>query len=230
MGLTTGAIAMALFASFILYGGLIYFLIIAMGRDPIKLLPEPLRGILKVPNNRYALVLGISLMLIIPALASEGIEEEDPRYPGGGSGGRLEYYNYTDEIIGQLNEGAEADFAVSTGGYDVHAVFILTWDDEPPPPGHTNQGDTFRLEVSDPEGWEQDDEETNSPGNTGTIQLTFNVTEYHDDEYYDVEGDWQVTVTLMACGQNTVLGVADPLYPDNDNSYSLSIEMNYLLR
>jgi hypothetical protein len=156
--------------------------------------------------------------------------EAPPEEGKGGDGNDIE--PYSDSIPGQLNEGDEEDYNVSTGNFDYHAEFTLTWDDESAPPGHTNQGDTFRLEVTDPEGWEQDDEVTNSPGNEGMIQLTFNVTEHYGSDLYDVEGDWLVKVILVDCGQNTLIGTGleDPLYPDDDNSYDLDIEIKFVLQ
>lgn len=217
MGLSTGAVAMLLLVSFVLYGGLLYFVIIALGRDPIRLLPEPLRGFLRNPTNRYGTVLAIVILLLIPALGSGGYREEEH---GGGSGGG-EILTETFGESGTLQEGETHSTSFDTGGYVLRATFTLTWEDEPDAIGRENRGDTFTLRITAPTGEEREDTMTNDHGSPGEITIRF------DLGGLDVSGPWAVNVTLDDAGDQEVILIGYPVTADDGNSFSLDVSMDY---
>jgi hypothetical protein len=187
--------------------------------------------------NHIAMIAALMIPIVLFASYSGGTntwyEDDDDEAKGGKGKSTPEFYNYTDEIQGRLDEGEEQEYQINSGGYDVYAVFNLTWvDEDPPTQFHTNEGDRFRLEVTDPEDWEQNDVVTNSPGEEGQIQLIFNLTDHYNDDLYDVEGNWTVVVTLEETGQNNWFGIgSDPFTGSDDgNSYTLTVEMKYRLK
>jgi len=219
MALGGGAIAMMLFACFILYGGLLYFVLIAMGRDPIMMLPDPLRGFFMVPWNRYGTVLAVALILIIPAMTSEGIDE-DEGYSGGPSSDEIS--TWTDHEGGYLDEGENETYTLDTGGYVMEAWFNLTWTDEDPDlPMTRNDPDTFRLEVFMPNGEEDSEEATNSQGGDGSISIAIDLIDGN------IGGEWDVTVTMVEAGDSS-----DPtgIFTEDDpgNDFDLDIWFKYM--
>jgi len=216
MALTGGAIAMLLFASFILYGGLLYFMLIALQRDPIMMLPDPLRGFFMVPWNRYGTVVLVALILIIPALTSEGIDE-DGGYSGGPSGDEIK--TLTTGETGDLDEGEDDSYEYNQG-FVMEAWFNLTWSDESPPIGRTNEPDEFRLEVIAPNGETESESGSNSQGGDGSISIGVDVDG-------NMGGDWEVVVTMVEAGDNTeptgLFTVAD-----NGNDYDLDLWFKYV--
>ncbi len=216
MALTGGAVAMLLFACFILYGGLLYFMLIAMGRDPIMMLPDPLRGFFMVPWNRYGTVLLVALVLIVPALASEGIDE-DGGYSDGPSGDEIKTIDIPED--GYLDEG-ENDTYDPDQGYVMKAWFNLTWTDEDPPIGRTNEPDEFNLEVIAPNGESRSDSASNSVGGDGSVSIGVDVDG-------NMGGRWYVIVTMVEAGDNT-----EPsgylTVEDDGNDYDLDMWFKYV--
>ncbi len=222
MGLSAGAVSMLLLASFILYGGLLYFVLIALGRDPVGLLPRPFRRFMRVPANRYGAVLAVVLILVVPALGSEGIEEDGGG--GGGNGGHLDLLDKAFSDGGDLNEGENVTLPpFDTGGRVSVANFTLTWTDEPDSFPRTNDGDTFELRVIAPDGFENSKEGTNEHGQDGMISIEF----FYDDLPQD--GEWTAVVTLVEAGDQT--NPYDPTHltdeADDGNSFSIDVLMLY---
>jgi len=218
MALGGGAIAMMLFACIILYGGLLYFMLIAMGRDPIMMLPDPLRGFFMVPWNRYGTVLAVVLILIVPAMTSEGIDEDDG-YSGGPSSDEIS--TWTDHESGYLEEDENETYTLDTGGYVMEAWFNLTWTDESPPGLlQTNQPDEFRLDVYLPNGEMESDDGSNPQGGEGSIVINVVIDG-------DIGGEWDVVVNMVEAGDNTsiVPGNDDP---DDGNDFDLDIWFKYM--
>ncbi len=151
---------------------------------------------------------------------------------GGGGGGTGEYKNYTDSPNGQANEGESYNHTFDTGGYVVDAMFVLTWTDEADAaPTYENEGDTFTLEVRDPDmQWVQSDSDTNAHGAEGRIELYFNITQLAGEPDADTFGPWEAIVTLDDAGDHSFLGGGTGIiFIDDGNSYTLSVEMSYRL-
>jgi len=217
MALGGGAVAMLLFACFILYGGLLYFMLIAMGRDPIMMLPDPLRGFFMVPWNRYGTVFAVALILIIPALTSEGLDE-DGGHPGGPNSDEILTWNPGESDY--LDEGDSETYDYDTGGYVMEAWFNLTWTDEPPGTAQTNQPDEFRLEVYLPNGETESDDGSNPQGGEGSITINVVIDG-------NIGGEWDVIVTMVDAGDNTSL-IPFNDDPDDGNDYDLDIWFKYM--
>lgn len=230
MALTTGAVAMLLFACFILYGGLLYFMLIAMRRDPIMMLPDPLRGFFMVPWNRYGTVLLVAVILIIPALTSEGLDEENGGYSGGPSSDDIQIWAPSES--GHLDEGEIINFTYEPDGYAKEAWFNLTWTDEPDsdPILYQNEGDTFTLRVVDPmNDFERSEQVTNDHGESGEINFNFDLAELTGIDNINVGGQWLIEITLDEAGDQSWLGIGSGIVIiDDGNDYDLDMWFKYV--
>lgn len=231
MGLTTASWLVIAFGGTVLYGGLMYFIAIAMGwrlEDKVPFLDKIL-GIWRSSIwGRLALIFLLSLLLVTagvigdPDELSKGVGGKGGK---GGSGEKIQQYN--ESTSGTLNEQESISAPYDSGGYNVKAVFVLTWTDEPDNgvPTYENEGDTFTMEVIGPEDNRDSGTATNEHGQEGRIELFFDIGEKDS-----MKGEWNVTITLDDAGDHSAFGAGTGVvFIDDSNAYTLEVSIEYLL-
>ena len=121
----------------------------------------------------------------------------------------------TSDVKGQSTEGvAGSPETVSLEDLNVFAVvFELSWTDEPDSSRHTNQPDTFQIEVTSPDGRTSQGSGSNVQGSSGSIEVIFerNITkEVQENKAIKKKtqdptwtGDWSINVTCTNAGDQT---------------------------
>jgi multidrug efflux pump subunit AcrB len=120
------------------------------------------------------------------------------------------------------------------------ATFELTWTDEPDSARHTNQPDSFEIEITAPDGRTSKESGTNVQGASGTIEVIMsrNITkEVQENKAIKKKtqdptwtGDWTINVTCTSAGDQTRNFV--PVGPfssqvDNGNAWELAVTWTY---
>ena len=130
------------------------------------------------------------------------------------------FSKYTDQaavsdVTGQSTEGvAGSPETVSVEDLNVFTmVFEFTWTDEPDSSRHTNQPDTFQIEVTSPDGRTSQGSGSNVQGSSGSIEVIFerNITkEVQENKAIKKKtqdptwtGDWTLNVTCTNAGDQT---------------------------
>jgi hypothetical protein len=119
------------------------------------------------------------------------------------------------------------------------ATFDLTWTDEPDSSRHTNQPDTFQIEVTTPDGRTSQGSGSNVHGSPGTIEVLFerNITkEVQDNKGLKKKtqdptwtGDWIINVTCTNAGDQTP-SVGPGFFrtqADTGNAWTLAVTWTY---
>jgi hypothetical protein len=131
---------------------------------------------------------------------------------------------------GELMEGSSQDFVIEANSERVieRIDVTLTWTDEENPPGirprrYTNEPDTFKLNLKEPDG------NLTSFGekNTGTITNGVDYTEERMADLYGM-GNFTIEVILQNAGNWVpVIGLGFLEMPDTHNEFSLNVEIVY---
>ncbi len=116
----------------------------------------------------------------------------------------------SDQRTGYLEEGNEETFILEDTSYVGNATFTITWEDEEDHTGAENEGDTFKLTITDPNGTEMNATATNEHGEPGEITIVF---EYGENE--TVTGDWTIVVELVDAGEQEAVG-----FPVNTSDFA----------
>jgi len=138
---------------------------------------------------------------------------------GGGGGGKDPFAKYKDAMgqaapSGQSQEGAPSPQKVPIGDDNVFTVVaVLTWTDEANTARHTNQPDTFELQVTAPDGRTSKGSASNEIGKEGVVEVALgrNITqEVQSNKALKQKtvdptwtGDWNITVTCTTAGDQT---------------------------
>jgi hypothetical protein len=130
------------------------------------------------------------------------------------------FANYKDQAAttgesGQSTEGvAGSPQKISIEDLNVFQVVLeLSWTDEPDTARHTNQPDTFALEVTSPDGRTSQGSGSNVPGAPGSIVVTMERPigkEVLDNKALKKKtsdptwsGDWSINVSCTSAGDQT---------------------------
>jgi len=167
---------------------------------------------------------------------------------GGGGSGKDPFAKFTDatskaDLTDQSTEGAAASpKKVTVGDMNVHQfVATLTWTDEPDTARHTNQPDTFSIQVTAPDGRTTQGSAANVHGAPGSIQvvLTRDISkEVQDNKALKKKttdptwtGDWNITVACTTAGDQTPnLGPnfgGPRVQADTGNAWKLSMNWTF---
>jgi hypothetical protein len=182
----------------------------------------------------------IDVVSLEDAIAGAGSGSSD----GGGSG-KDPFAKYSDQVgtaalSGSTQEAATSADSAAIGDMNVFEVTVtLTWTDEADSARHTNQPDSFSLEVISPDGRKASGSGSNSHGSEGSVVVTLTrditkeVLDNKDlkkktmDEVWS--GDWNINVTCTAAGDQeamfSILGFRDQ--PDSGNAWNVDVEWTF---
>lgn len=139
---------------------------------------------------------------------------------GGTVSGKDPFAKYTDttskaDLTGQSTEKVTGSpQKVTVGDLNVYQVVAtITWTDEPNTARHTNQPDTFQIQVTSPDGRTSQGSASNAQGAPGTIQVVLArdiSKEVQDNKALKKKtmdptwtGDWNINVTCTNAGDQT---------------------------
>jgi hypothetical protein len=167
---------------------------------------------------------------------------------GGGSSGKDPFAKYTDatskaDLSGQSTEGvASSPQKVTVGDLNTYQIVAtITWTDEPNSARHTNQPDTFKIQVTSPDGRTTEGSAANAQGAAGTIQVVLSrdiSKEVQENKVLKKKtqdptwtGDWNINVTCTNAGDQTSNFGPSPIglrtQADTGNSWKMSVEWTF---
>jgi hypothetical protein len=243
VNLSAGAWAVLIMVSAILYGGTVYYILIALKLSPQALLrkmniEEAKRYWHSGTKARVAMVSTFLMLILI--LAMWAWFSSQPPSPTGQAGQTSsieeEWASYT--VQGFLEENSAEEFTIEFDGRAVtSATFVLSWIDDDTPEnqvgrfGSTNQPDSFALSVTYSE---DGDKKTASGSNDvdtkeGSITLTITLDDVPEgDDYISKEMEWLVLVECTEAGdsEGNFSGIVTAV--DEGNDWALEVEYSYL--
>ncbi|MCI0497296.1 MAG: hypothetical protein L0Z54_03270 [Thermoplasmata archaeon] len=175
-------------------------------------------------NDRLLMNIGLVITVIAvlgAAVAGGELDETDEGGNGGEKKFRYDGLNDT-QTSDQLNEGSADEYDYLPGN-DTAAVTVfvraeLTWTDEDPIIGFTNEPDRFNLTITAPTGRIFADEAENGDDRQGSIVITIEDSEWREG--------WTVRVTMVEAGDQW-----DPLHlfslQDAGNGYELKVTFEF---
>jgi hypothetical protein len=167
---------------------------------------------------------------------------------GGGGSTKDPFAKYTDasskaDLTGQNTEGiASSPQKVTVGDLNVYQVIAtLTWTDEANSARHTNQPDTFKIQVTSPDGRTSEGSAANAIGAAGTIEVVLSrdiSKEVQENKVLKKKtldptwtGDWNINVSCTSAGDQTPSigpNFGGPrVQADTGNAWKMSIEWTF---
>ena len=150
----------------------------------------------------------------------------------------------TSDVTGQSTEQVEGSSqTVTIEDLNVFTVvFELSWTDEPDTSRHTNQPDTFQIEVTSPDGRTSQGSGSNTLGSPGSIVVTMerNITkEVQENKALKKKtadptwtGDWSINISCTNAGEQTpridILGLREQA--DTGNEWELGISWSFKVK
>jgi len=243
VNLSAGAWAVLFIVSAILYGGTVYFVLIALKISPQDLLKkmnleEAKRYWHSGTNARIAMVSSVLILILILAMwVWLSSQPPSPTEQAGQSSFiEEEWASYSAQDY--LEENSAEELTIGFDGRPVtSATFILSWIDDDTPEnqvgrfGSTNQPDSFTLTVIYSE---DGDEKTASGSNDvetkeGSITLTITLNDAPEgNEYISKEMEWLVLIECIEAGdsEGELSGIVTAV--DDGNDWALEVEYSYL--
>ncbi len=233
MGLSGSAILMLIFASTLLYGGLIYCLCIAMGIDIDYYLEKV--GLFRIidywnsGNMGKAVISSFVVILIIMGYAAgvfEGREETDS---GWKKWEERELISDSFTQSGNSEENSEKEVEIEIDEENLISInFTLVWEDEPAAyPGARNNPDEFAINVTTPFwGSSETPFEENSQGGEGRVELHF--SKPVEEEEFGGAGIYIVVVKCGECGDHVVDFFMEEQTVEDDDGNDWSLQVDYL--
>jgi hypothetical protein len=162
--------------------------------------------------------------------------------------GKDPFAKYTDaaskvDLTGQSTEAStSAPQKVTVGDLNVYQVIAtLTWTDEPNSARHTNQPDTFQIQVTSPDGRTSEGSASNAQGAAGTIQVVLSrdiAKEVQENKALKKKtmdptwtGDWNINITCTSAGDQTSNFGPSPIglrtQADTGNAWKMTMDWTF---
>lgn len=251
MGLSTSSIAMLLFAVIVLYGGMLYFILVVKSIHLIDYIPisrDRLDNLIKA-NMKIKGIIAVSLvvLVLIPILGG-GVDIE--KIESRGANKYLIKFDEKSEILykidGHTEEGKTTDEKMIINKTNITKIlFVLRWEESGV---EATQNDEFKLSIFPPENissnltdanYTPSSSEKSSNGEISIeVQLnsTSNETKIRADTSAEVIelftslfgiGEWEVEVEAVDCPPDSYIPFAPD--PDTGNDWTLEITVYYYI-
>jgi len=181
-----------------------------------------------IPKNQVSFVAFIILTILLAAIFWNAAANTDtvPLPSGGGDGNTELVGGALNAITDHSNENTEQPIEVSVEEKAIAEItFTLSWEDEQPGMGRTNDPDEFAIEVTTPWGETNETPMTQNNGNNrqGEIELEFTT----QGEYPDTgsAGSYDVIVKMGDAGDIRLGPVV--VSSDDGNDWTLTVTYTY---
>ncbi len=165
------------------------------------------------------------VVLVVAIGGSFATAQRLQREPAGGPGApTLATGTFSDS--GTLQQGESIEVPLGLADLEITWLIAnLTWMDEADAARHTNQPDSFSIDLVAPDGETATDSGSNTRGAEGALSVARQVAEGGDP----LMGDWTVTVTLTDAGDQTatfdLFGLRNQA--DDSNAWALEVSFEY---
>jgi hypothetical protein len=166
----------------------------------------------------------------------------------GGGGGKDPFAKFTDQTgkaplsgNSQAGAAASAQKVVIADKNVFQIVAVVSWTDEADSTRHTNQPDTFEIQVTSPDGRTSKGSAPNEHGKEGVVEVVLarNITQEvlnnkdlkKKTQDMTWTGDWNITVACTNAGAQTPIYGPDPIHlrdqADPGNAWKLDVNWTF---